>query len=105
MGGHARRAAHWRATRQVSVGVIVLWAVVTIATAWWSTALPYGVVAQGTLAAYVVLAWSYVVAMHRIDRRYGLDADVVTDDVTTDDAATDDAATDDTLVDRSADAS
>ncbi|MBX3686092.1 MAG: DUF4212 domain-containing protein [Rhodocyclaceae bacterium] len=73
---------YWRATRLLTLTLLIVWALVTFLPAYYAAPLnrydflgfPLGfyLAAQGTLLAYLAIVHYYVKAMARLDLRYGV---------------------------------
>lgn len=73
---------YWRSTRRLTVGLLVLWALVTFLPAYYAAPLnrydflgfPLGfyLAAQGTLLAYLAIVHIYVRRMKTLDQRHGV---------------------------------
>lgn len=73
---------YWRATRRLTLGLLVVWGLVTFLPAYYAAPLnrfdflgfPLGFYlgAQGTLLAYLAIVYYYVRTMKKLDRRYSV---------------------------------
>ncbi len=78
----AAQRAYWRRNLWLTLSLLTIWAAVTFVTGYYAAELnalsflgfPLGfyVFAQGTLIAYLAIIATYVYAMNRLDRRYGV---------------------------------
>jgi putative solute:sodium symporter small subunit len=76
---------YWKATRRLTVGLLLIWCFMTFGLSWFSSALnewelfgfPAGfyMSAQGTLLVYLGLIWYYNRRMRQIDRKFGVAED------------------------------
>lgn len=78
----AARRAHWRALRRWTLGLLLVWALVTFGVAWHARALSFSwfgwpfsfwVAAQGALLVYLGLVAVYAWASRRLDEAHDLD--------------------------------
>ncbi len=77
-----RHRAYWRCNLWLTLSLLTIWAGVTFVAGYFAVELnefsflgfPLGfyVFAQGTLIAYLAIIAIYVIAMKRLDRRYGV---------------------------------
>ena len=76
---------YWKATRRLTLGLLLIWCFMTFGLSWFSSALndfeifgfPAGfyMSAQGTLLVYLCLIWYYNHRMRQIDRKFGVAED------------------------------
>jgi putative solute:sodium symporter small subunit len=76
---------YWKATRRLTLGLLLVWCFMTFGLSWFSSALndyelfgfPAGfyMSAQGTLLVYLGLIWYYNRRMRQIDREFGVAED------------------------------
>lgn len=78
----APRQAHWRTLRRWTLGLLLVWALVTFGVAWNARALSFSwfgwpfsfwVAAQGALLVYLGLVALYAWAARRLDEAHDLD--------------------------------
>ncbi|MFZ5547309.1 MAG: DUF4212 domain-containing protein [Pseudomonadota bacterium] len=78
----AARQAHWRTLRRWTLGLLLVWALVTFGVAWNARALSFSwfgwpfsfwVAAQGALLVYLGLVAVYAWAARRLDESHDLD--------------------------------
>lgn len=79
----ARRQAYWRANRRLTLGLLLVWFLVTYLASFYADSLnrivvfgfPLGfyMAAQGSLLIYVAIIGVYALAMRRLERRYGFE--------------------------------
>jgi putative solute:sodium symporter small subunit len=77
-----RHRAYWRRNLWLTLSLLTVWAAITFVAGYYAVELnefdflgfPLGfyVFAQGTLIAYLAIIAVYVIAMNRLDRRYGV---------------------------------
>lgn len=77
------RNAYWQRTRRLTLGLLLLWIVVTFVLAWFAREMnqivmfgfPLGFYmdAQGVLAIYLGIIWYYNRRMRALDQEYGID--------------------------------
>ena len=78
--GAARRAAHWKKTRQITVVLLILWIFTGFFTIYFARELdrfsPFGwplsfyLAAQGSALVYLAIIGFYAWRMRRLDRQY-----------------------------------
>lgn len=78
----SRRRAHWRAIKRWTLGLLLVWALVTFGVAFHARALgftffgwpfSFWVGAQGATLVYLLLVGLYAWAARRLDEAHGLD--------------------------------
>jgi putative solute:sodium symporter small subunit len=79
----ARHRQYWSKNLRLTAVLLLVWAAVTFAPAYWAQELnrvvlfgwPLGFYmgAQGSLIVYVLLIWIYARVMDRLDRAYGVE--------------------------------
>jgi putative solute:sodium symporter small subunit len=75
--------AYWRKTIRLTIGLFVLWVLVTFVVTWYARELnafvflgfPFGFYmgAQGALFIYLAIIWYYNRRMRALDAEYGID--------------------------------
>lgn len=75
--------AYWRKTRKLTIGLLILWAVLTFVMNWYAREINEIVVfgfplgfymgAQGLLFIYLMMIWYYNHKMKKLDARFGID--------------------------------
>ena len=75
--------AYWRKTRKLTIGMLILWAVLTFVMNWFAREVndivifgfPLGFYmnAQGLLVVYLAMIWFYNHKMKKLDARFGID--------------------------------
>lgn len=77
----ARRRAHWRKVKRLTLWLLVTWAVVTFGSIYFARELnvvvlgwpfSYWMAAQGILLMYVFIIGAYAWAAHKLDVLYGV---------------------------------
>jgi len=78
----AAQRAYWRRTLLLTLGLLAVWFSVTFVAGYFADELndvtflgfPLGfyIFAQGARVVYLMIIVVYVIAMHRLDKRYGL---------------------------------
>jgi putative solute:sodium symporter small subunit len=77
----ARKRAHWRKVKRLTLWLLIGWAVVTFGSTYFARELnvvvlgwpfSYWMAAQGTLLVYVFIIGVYAWASHKLDLLYGL---------------------------------
>lgn len=78
----AAQRAYWRRTLLLTLGLLAVWFSVTFVAGYFADELndvtflgfPLGfyIFAQGALVVYLMIIVVYVIAMNRLDKRYGL---------------------------------
>ena len=73
----AARALHWRRSRRLSFGLLLIWALVTFGGTFFARELSFNffgwpfsfwLAAQGAVLIYCVLVTYYAYAMHKLDK-------------------------------------
>jgi putative solute:sodium symporter small subunit len=74
------RAAHWRRTRKLTVGLLLLWLATTFGTGFFARELAtitvggwplsFYLAAQGAALVYLAILGVYALVMNRIDRQF-----------------------------------
>ena len=73
---------YWRQTLRLSLALLGLWLVLTLAVGWFGRPLdfdffgwPFGfwITSQGALIVFCLIIWFYAWAMNRLDERSGQD--------------------------------
>lgn len=77
-----KRDAYWRRNLGLTVGLLLLWCLVTFVAPFYARELnafkllgfPLGfyMAAQGALIVYVLIIWYYARSMNRLDREFGV---------------------------------
>lgn len=75
--------AYWRKTQKLTIGLLVIWALLTFLMNWFAREIneivifgfPLGFYmgAQGLLVIYLVMIWFYNHKMKELDARFGID--------------------------------
>lgn len=75
--------AYWRETRRLTLGLLLLWALLTFVMNWFARELnqfifldfPFGFYmdAQGLLLIYLLIIWYYNRRMRVLDAKYGIE--------------------------------
>ena len=78
-----RTDAYWRKTQKLTIGLLVIWALLTFLMNWFAREIneivifgfPLGFYmgAQGLLVIYLVMIWFYNHKMKKLDARFGID--------------------------------
>ena len=73
---------YWRRTRRLTIGLFIIWVLVTFVMGWFSRELnelvifgfPLGfyMSAQGVLFIYLAMIWFYNRQMRKLDAEYGI---------------------------------
>ena len=76
----AERASHWRSTRRLTAGLLLVWFGATFCTVFFARelsaysvfgwSLSFYLAAQGVALGYLAIIGIYALAMHRIDQRF-----------------------------------
>ena len=77
------RDLYWRKTRRLTIGLLVIWVVITFVLAWYAQELnafslfgfPLGfyMAAQGSLVIYLAIIWYYNRRMRQLEAEFGID--------------------------------
>lgn len=77
--------AYWRETRKLTIGLFIIWVLVTFVMNWFARELNTVVIfgfplgfymgAQGVLFVYLAIIWFYNRRMRHLDTKYGVQDD------------------------------